>query len=211
MTFVQWLPWTGNHCGKSPWKLQIIPSNGVEITLVLYISCMDCTEPQVKTGVAYPACISSTDVPWLKQADWQPMKKSCCSHMVCNFFLPFACVGSIGLWHLNKTWIPGLQWVNGFMYFSLPEEMLKENGHQEKFENGPFHHMDAQLAHVSLTCDRIHLVVWTILLCTASWTRLRVLAPSVLIQLQFITFSHASLFQHRNVTQDLKNASLLPP
>lgn len=46
------------------------------------------------------------------------------------------------------------KWLHTFL---STRGLLKENGHQEKSENGPFHHMDAQLAHVSLTCDQIHL------------------------------------------------------
>lgn len=68
--------WTGNHCSKSPWKLQI-PSSIVEITSVLFISHIDYTMPEVKTEGSHPARISSPDLPRLKQDEWQ---ERCCGH-----------------------------------------------------------------------------------------------------------------------------------
>lgn len=112
-------------------------------------------EPEVKTG----PCVYQWHRCTLAKAGWlTPPESKLLQSYGLQLFLPFACVGSIGLWYLHKTWIPLLQWINGFIHFSLTEELLKENGHQEKSENSTFHHMDAQLAHVSLTCNRIHLL-----------------------------------------------------
>lgn len=73
--------WTGNHCSKSPWKLQM-PSSIVEITLVLFISHIDYTMPEVKTEGSHPARISSPDLPWLKQDEWQ---ERCCGRRNSDF------------------------------------------------------------------------------------------------------------------------------